>query len=419
MGLLEERMSRRAKAVMPKGAKLPKYGKNGKPQSVPRMIMTGLGGLLIILSVCVVALHIPTLTYKAPEETNEFIIKPDEAGIRSAIQFAKDNPAGDFDFDGLTNADEATYGTDARNPDTDMDGISDYAEIHITGTRPNVPENALLNLTKERLDAAGLQVNSPYKVHDVVLWADSLAARSRGTVVPTMRGYRIWDFRGWAQFPIQGYAYQLVDGYHRLLQYREAEKAWRVDSNDEIVFYEQPLEEIYLVNLFGTQYYMEDTVISRVLNAVVPHDHSFITLKKVALQDTWETTISATVTEKKMPDGVDRDSLLRFGENTVLLPTLNEVYSSIKKGRPVLMSLQSHKYGESFAIVYGFTDYGDLMLCDTEKFEDIGLLDIVERAAIMYDKDKNIMQREWFSFKGIGFDSRVGDKIHFMLPSNK
>lgn len=42
----------------------------------------------------------------------------------------------DIDGDGLTNTEEALYGTDPYNPDTDGDGLSDYDEIMVFGTDP-------------------------------------------------------------------------------------------------------------------------------------------------------------------------------------------------------------------------------------------------------------------------------------------
>ena len=44
--------------------------------------------------------------------------------------------AGDCDNDGLTNADEATAGTDPENPDSDGDGILDGQEVNTDGTDP-------------------------------------------------------------------------------------------------------------------------------------------------------------------------------------------------------------------------------------------------------------------------------------------
>lgn len=51
------------------------------------------------------------------------------------------NPNNDYDNDGLTNDEEAIYGTDPNNPDTDNDGRTDYEEIMIDGTDPLEPNN--------------------------------------------------------------------------------------------------------------------------------------------------------------------------------------------------------------------------------------------------------------------------------------
>ena len=55
----------------------------------------------------------------------------------------------DSDCDGLTNAEEQLYGTDAKNPDTDGDGYSDGVEIK-SGYDPlkPAPDDKLLNLNK-------------------------------------------------------------------------------------------------------------------------------------------------------------------------------------------------------------------------------------------------------------------------------
>ena len=46
----------------------------------------------------------------------------------------------DSDGDGLTNAEEATLGTNPNNPDTDGDGLTDYQEVCIYGTNPLNPD---------------------------------------------------------------------------------------------------------------------------------------------------------------------------------------------------------------------------------------------------------------------------------------
>ncbi|MRT15325.1 hypothetical protein GJV07_24240, partial [Enterobacteriaceae bacterium RIT711] len=84
------------------------------------------------------------------------------------------DPHGDADGDGLTNAEEHQHGTDPNKPDTDGDGISDKDEI-TNGTDPLDPNDpaatiAAGNLTVVTNDAAanGVATNSvKMKVTDV------------------------------------------------------------------------------------------------------------------------------------------------------------------------------------------------------------------------------------------------------------
>ena len=49
-------------------------------------------------------------------------------------------PEPDSDQDGLTDIEEAQYGTDPTNPDTDQDGLSDREEVMIYRTNPLNPD---------------------------------------------------------------------------------------------------------------------------------------------------------------------------------------------------------------------------------------------------------------------------------------
>ncbi len=58
--------------------------------------------------------------------------------VKLVYNFKDENP--DSDNDGLTDAEEATLGTDPNNPDTDGDGLLDGAEIHSYNTNPKNPD---------------------------------------------------------------------------------------------------------------------------------------------------------------------------------------------------------------------------------------------------------------------------------------
>jgi cysteine-rich repeat protein len=70
-------------------------------------------------------------------------------------------PAGpDTDSDGLSDADEATYGTDPSNPDSDDDGVNDGEEV-ANGTDPTNPDSDGDGLTDGEEDFLGTNPNVP------------------------------------------------------------------------------------------------------------------------------------------------------------------------------------------------------------------------------------------------------------------
>lgn len=64
----------------------------------------------------------------------------------------------DIDKDGVTDRDEATFGTDPLKPDTDGDGLSDFEELYITYTEPTKADTDDTGITddKKDLDEDGL-----------------------------------------------------------------------------------------------------------------------------------------------------------------------------------------------------------------------------------------------------------------------
>ena len=425
MNTLEKSRARRDRAEGVARGKMPRYGKNGSARSRWKIIPMTLGFLIILIGLCIAAVHIPALLYRDEQASGQtaYTIRPDETGVRNLLEYVRDHPGDDFDSDGLINSEETAYGTDPRNPDSDGDGVSDYAEIYLYNTRPVEKDSQLESVMAERLDALGIRYSDPWKVHDVVLWADDLSSRSRGTLIPTLRGYRFTSFSGWTQFPGTVYAYRMQDGCHIPLEYREAENAWRVDAADqdvEVILYAEKLPAARLLTAFGSRYFMEDGTVAAVLDLVLPEAHSFLTCREIVLQDLEDLEISATVTGTEMPD-TDRTDLSRFGECTNEFSSLTDVYSSVLSGRPVPVSLQSPSGGEVLCLVYGFTEYGDLLIADsagktTDASGNPWMLEIIERAAITIDQNGEIRQREYFDFEGLGFSSTRGDKIHFLPP---
>lgn len=107
-------------------------------------------GVIAVFSVYQLSRYLHTLAFSGPELA---------ANISSQDQI--NCPTCDPDHDGLTNAQEAAWGTDPLNPDTDGDGYLDGEEV-ATGHNPLIPgPNDLLNdgnLTQQLSDltASGL-----------------------------------------------------------------------------------------------------------------------------------------------------------------------------------------------------------------------------------------------------------------------
>ena len=412
-----------------KKSKVPKYGKDGTVHSFWKTLFITIGIFITLIGLLILSMHVPVLLYKPePVKVQEpsstgYAIKPDETGIRNMLDYVKDHQDKDFDNDGLKNADELNYATDSRDPDSDTDGVCDYAEIYIYNTRPNEKDDNILQIVKNRLAQNNIKYNAPYKMHDIIMWADDLRSRSIGTVIPTIRGYRFSGFNGWVQFPEDVYAYSLSNNYHTMLDYREKEKAWRIQSASkdvEVVLYAEPLQTEHLLELFGRKYFVKNDLFTTVFTYVLPKEHSFINFHNVVVQDNYDIELTATVTEPLMP-AYSKTDLTRFGKNSTEVTELTRVYTSIVSGKPVAVSLQSPNYGEVICMVYGYTEYGDLLIANEsgEKTDENGkemMLKITVCSRITVDQDDALRQREYFVFEGMGFNSQKGDKISFIWP---
>ena len=422
MGLLDN-----AKKEMDRmDTKIPDYKKDGSAKSVIKTIFTIIGLFIVLIAIGVAAIHVPVMLYKpvVVAKKNTMHIKADESGVKNMLDYVKDKPNEDFDSDGLKNSEELTYSTDPRNPDSDLDGISDYSEIYQFNTRPNVTDNDIITYVKGKLDENNISSGAPYKIHDIVMWAEDITSRSLGTVIPTLKGYRFSKFNGWVQFPYNVYAYKVEDGLHIPLEYRENENAWKIESlyaDEEVALYAQPLDTCYILTLFDRKYIVDEGTLADIFKVVLPKEHSFITFTTIVSQDSLPTETTATITGTDMPMYIKTD-MSRFGECTNSLDDLSTVFTSIMSGKPVIVSLQSPSYGEVICLAYGYTnEYGDLLIADEngntqDEYGNPYLLDIIEKSAITIDQSGLMRQREYFDFFGMGFDSTKGDKIHFIMP---
>ena len=422
MGLLDK-----AKQDMDRmDTKIPDYKKDGTSKSKIKTLFTIIGIIIILIALSVAAIHIPVVLYKpvAVTKKNTMHIKPAESGVKNMLDYVKDKPSEDFDNDGLKNKEETTYGTDPRNPDSDLDGISDYAEIYQFNTRPNEKDNEIITYVKGKLDENNISSSAPYKIHDIVMWAEDITSRSLGTVIPTLQGYRFSKFNGWAQFPGTVYAYKIEDGFHIPLEYRQNENAWKIESlyaDEEVMLCTAPLDTCYILTLFDRKYVVEEGTLSNIFKIILPKEHSFITFTTIVAQDSLPQETTATITGTDMPS-YNKNDMSRFGECTNSLDDLSAALTSIMSGKPVVISLQSPSYGEVICLAYGYTnEYGDLLIADEygntqDEKGNPYMLDIIEKSAITIDQNGLMRQREYFDFFGMGFDSTKGDKIHFIMP---
>lgn len=398
------------KITKPEDLKIPEYNKRGVAISKYFKIFLPIGVLIILFGFFMLSVYMPTFNVKKIEEKNDFVAKLDETAIKRIDDYLKDNSDKDFDTDGLTNGDELKYGSNPFNVDSDLDGISDGAEIKIHNTRPLEKDDTILYLVDDILKSNKLQVNTPYKINDVIMWADDLESRARGTFVNTLNGYRFCNFKGWVQFLQNGYPYQIdKNGFHKELKYREKENAYYVDSENEIILYENPIEFKTIITLFNTRYYTN----AKFLKKIFPEENSWFTVKDIAVQDIGKKEIDSTVIDGKTFPKLS-NSPKRFGKNTNSFNDLLKTYQSIKAGKPVVISLQSLNKGELLALVYGYTYDGNLLICD-QNSNDLGILRVTSRGAITQAIDGELKQREWFDFYGLGFDSNNNDKIYLIF----
>lgn len=140
-------------------------------------------------------------------------------GISSDRMYAntvlREDPSGDYDGDGLSNADEETNGTDPWNIDTDGDGATDYCELKVTNTNPLKAETVLADKQKKTDQENGKEVGSPYQIGNVILWADDYASKSYGSVVETITGYGIMNFVKTPNIILKLFP---IGGRHRLIR---------------------------------------------------------------------------------------------------------------------------------------------------------------------------------------------------------
>ena len=385
---------------------------------------TGKKGAFIKAKVMIIAtsfilgiLYIPQFFLKDSVESNA--ISKDVTYLNHTLNTKARNNNGnlDYDNDGLTNAQEIELKTNLWDIDTDGDGVSDAYESKTNNLNPVKSNKYLHNLQKEIDKQNNETVSDPYKIGNVILWAEDYDSKAYGSVIETVTGYRFCKFKGYAQFPDYENitVYKVENGKRIELSYLKKEQAWKIDGDMEVEVYKEPLEEVIRFGLFENYSYINNNFIFNGLAAILPDKGILSAAKMTSMDIDPDVRNSTTANIQAIEYNVDDYARLTHNDNS--LEDLMYVRNAIKDKACIGVSLYSHEYGELIAIIYGYTYTGDLLLADTNTLEPIGTLKIDESAKKLLVDDNNIVSYTYFNFSGLGFNSENGDRISFFTAS--
>jgi len=350
-----------------------------------------------------------------------YTVKGDLEFMASSVTLINDTRSsewsGDFDGDGLDNQEELNLLTNPYNVDTDGDHITDYAEIYVTKTSPLSYNDTLLTNKELEDEINGNRLKTPYKVGNVILWADDYRSKAYGSVIETQKGYRICGFSGYAQFPLYDgwYAYRIVNGIHEKLDYLEEENVWRVSDGDTIEMFPSELEEKVKFTFFGKELISDKTRLTDILSHILP-DEGFITAQGLTGNDLEEQNPDAVMAVIKEME-TDSDSE-RFKKNCTLLSDLMSVREAIDAGKCVYFTIYHENLGEKQGIIFGYrSEDNTLLVADPETLEYAGNITIIEKAEMMIIGTGETVSYEYFDFYGFGASSASGFKINFFNVS--
>ena len=398
---------------------IPSYGIDGKvinPGKAKRK-----KNLLIFLTIIIAIalfIYIPQYFMNEPEE-EMVVLQPDASAVALSSNLLRDNGNEDFDDDGVINSDETAAGISAWNADTDGDGLSDYYEIHVSGTNPAVYENNLVDIQRNDDINNDRSLSTGYMIGNVILWADDYNSKAYGSVVETLHGYHFCNFNGYAEFPDAGnncYVYKVENGIRSLLPSRyvnsdTGEIAWKVSAGDIVEIYTEPLTEVIEMTLFNNTFYLEPNAVTSFLANVLP-DKGFITMTTKMTIDVTPDGQMDTVVDIQLPSYEIEDAT-RFAVNSNTLADLQTVYNTIDAGGCVATSLFNEKYGEYVYLAYGYDYDGNLLMADSNTLEPVGKLNVMPSAKKMVNDVGNIVSVSYFEYSGFGFDSQNNDRICF------
>lgn len=397
---------------------IPSYDRYGNVQGVTIPIKVSRKSLYMVVGVVTTVLgilYLPEVFHIEVQYTGSFMESADISAIRTVAQYVKDCPDDDFDGDGLINCMEDEYRTSQFLKDSDKDGVSDYAEVITYKTDPLKFDSTLVRYLKEKDKEEGATITTPYEMNSVILWADDYNDKAYGGVIETFGGYRFQNFNGWASFPTGKYAYKYEKGRHTLLDKKE--NAWRIDGNMVVLLYEEELEMVHRVSLFGKSFFVKANHVSGFFSAILPDHAGFFQMEKIAKADA-DPDITGNITVEFMIPDFDELNNKRFGMANDALYEIVRVRNEIKAGNTVAVSLYSATKGENIGIACGYTADGKLLIYDMQA-NYIGYIAIYEKAALMLNEKGELSIRQWFAFDGLGYSSDYGDRLSFFAASEQ
>ena len=398
---------------------IPTYNTNGKTVNPEKKeIQKRISITIFIITILTLFIYLPGPLMKlfSKEDTQSgYTVNLNAGAIKLVNDMFSMSPSEDFDNDGLENDKEQNI--EMTNPwdiDSDGDGASDYYELYISKTSPNTYDDKLVIEEQKKQDkAGGKTVSTPYRMGNVILWADDYNSKALGGVIDSVNGYNFNNFTGYAQFPedIEIYAYGVKDGIRTLLPYKKEENAWRIENIEVVEIYTEKLEEIVELNLFSHPVYLDSNAFTKGIAAILP-DNGFITAIEKTRMDVEPDTRKDTTASIVKPDYNEKNSD-RFKQNSISLANLQYVRSMIDKDRCVAVSLYNMNDGEYIGIIYGYTFDGNLLVADPSTLKPIGSININEVGRKMLDDEDTFILHSYFTWSGLGFSSKKYDRISF------
>ena len=384
-----------------------------KKKGVPLKVVIPVAAVLLLA----IAIYVPPALNDVPQQNqhDSVIASGNVAAMEEAITYLRNNPMEDFDGDGLSNEEESRYNTGVYIRDNDFDGTTDYAELYITESNPCVYDDAIIRYVQEQDQRSGNSVNTPFKVHDIIMWADDYAAKARGSVIEVYEDCFVFsNFSGWVQFPGDVFPYQVKDGYQTALKTNE-QGYYRIESEGEDVTvhtYDAQPEECYVLSLLGSEYKLAKNALSKTLHFILPNKgFGLIVCHEATASDLDASLEEQGYCNEIIPYVPGELNSIRFGKDTNQLADLNTIIRQLDAGHNVIISLMSHTSGEAILEVYGYTSHNNLFVCNPQTGDPMGILNIGIVSRRLLDETGNINQYEYFTFSGCGYSSEARHRL--------